>query len=195
MNTYNKPSHYFVFDVESVGLHGHAFAVAGGVFAANGAEQYGFQFAVDLGSMEGTTDDLRWVEENVPMLEPTHRTPKKMRDAFWEEWERAKKNYPGIVAAADCGWPVEARFLCACIDDDPEVRRWSGPYPFLEISSVLLAAGMDPLANYDRLPSETPKHHPYADAVQSARLLSEALAKLESEAGRSARAPLETPGS
>ena len=39
----------------------------------------------------------------------------------------------------------------------------------------MLCAGMDPMATYDRLPAELPRHDPLADARQSARLLVEAL--------------------
>jgi hypothetical protein len=42
----------------------------------------------------------------------------------------------------------------------------------------MLSAGMNPLATYDRTPSELPRHNPLADARQSARLLSEALARM-----------------
>jgi hypothetical protein len=79
------------------------------------------------------------------------------------------------MLAADCAWPVEARFLAACVDDQPEQRAWEGPYPLIDIASVRLAAGLDPLATVERLPSEMPAHDPLADARQSARLLIEAL--------------------
>lgn len=168
---------YFVFDVESVGLHGEGFAVAGGVYLENGAAQWEFRYACPLAEAEGDEPDRQWVKENVPVISETHRSPKAMRDAFWVEWEKAKAE--GAIMAADCLWPVEAGFVARCVYDDIEDRKWAGPYPFLEISSVLLAAGMDPLANYDRMPSELPKHEPLADARQSARLLSEALSKLK----------------
>ncbi len=39
------PEHVFIFDVESVGLHGEGFAVAGGVYRAeNAAAQSEFRF-------------------------------------------------------------------------------------------------------------------------------------------------------
>jgi hypothetical protein len=120
------------------------------------------------------------VRDNIPFMELTHTTPRRVRDAFWNEWERAKKRWPGIVMAVECGWPVEARFLAQCVDDKPEARRWAGPYPLHEIASVMLTAGMDPMETYARLPNELPKHDPLADARQSARLLFEALGKLQS---------------
>jgi hypothetical protein len=167
---------FFVFDVESVGLHGEGFAVGGGVFLANGAIQWGFRMSCPIDECIGTDEGRKWVKDNCPVLEITHRSPKAMRDAFWEKWSMAKSE--GAVMAAECGWPVEANFLGSCITDDPS-RQWCGPYPLHEIASFMVAAGMDPMAKYERTSSELPQHDPYADAVQSARLLSEALSKIK----------------
>jgi len=78
----------------------------------------------------------------------------------------------------ECGWPVEANFLEACIRDYPKTRNWEGPYPMHEIATLMLAAGMDPMGTYERLPEELPAHEPLADVRLSARLLKEAFAKL-----------------
>lgn len=165
---------FFVFDVESVGLHGEGFAVAGGVYLA-GSSQWEFCYACPTDEAEGDLEGRRWVKENVPEMDITHRDTYGLRLAFWEAWERAKSG--SAEMAAECLWPVEARFLRDCITDDAQ-RLASAPYPIHEIASVMLAAGMDPLATYDRTPSEMPRHNPLADARQSARLLSEALAVL-----------------
>lgn len=169
---------YFVFDVESIGLHGEAFAVGGGVYLENGAAQWEFRFATDAASCSGTVEDRKWVNEHVPVIEITHRSARQMRDAFWDQWLKAKAE--GALMAVECGWPVEARFLAQCIDDDAEARKWSGPYPLHEIASYLAASGRDPMATYERLPSENPAHDPLADARQSARLLAESLERLKS---------------
>jgi len=129
-----------------------------------------------LEECQGDNSDREWVKANIPALAVTHRGPETMRYQFWENWMKAKAE--GAVMAADCGWPVEARFVIACIDDDPENRKWNGPYPFMEIASFLAAAGMDPMTKYDRTESEMPVHDPLGDARQSARLLSMALEKL-----------------
>ena len=42
---YKLPSLFFVFDVESVGLHGEGFAVAGGVYTATGGTLWEFWLA------------------------------------------------------------------------------------------------------------------------------------------------------
>jgi hypothetical protein len=80
-------------------------------------------------------------------------------------------------------WPVEAHFLSECVADRPQEREWQGPYPLLDVASVRLAAGLDPLATVDRLPSELPAHDPLADSRQSARLLVEALTLVRASVG------------
>jgi len=86
------------------------------------------------------------------------------------EWQSQE-----AVLVADCGWPVEARFLAGCIDDHPVSREWHGPYPFYDLASFLLAMGRHPLERNSRLDSELPAHNPLADAKQSARILIEVI--------------------
>lgn len=174
--TINSP--FFIFDVESIGLHGEGFAVAGGIYI-NGAAQSEFRFCCPLEEAKGDDDDREWVKANVPVMEITHRQPITVREAFWSEWEKAKKRYPDIKMAGECIWPVEAGFVASCVKDNIATRKWQGPYPFCEIASFMAAAGMDPMATYEREASEKPAHEPLADARQSARLLATALRTLE----------------
>lgn len=167
---------YFIFDVESVGLHGEGFAVAGGLYFENGAVQWEFSLACPIDECEGSDSDREWVKNNVPVLEETHRTPEAMREQFWLLWEQAKKQ--NAVMAVECGWPVEARFLAKCIEQDFPKRNFEGPYPLHEIASYMAAAGMNPMGKYDRTPSEAREHDPLCDSRLSARLLSIALKKL-----------------
>ena len=164
---------FMVFDVESVGLHGEGFAVGYVVVDKHGFEHGSGLFCCHPADAEGEPDDRKWVYQHVPRMLPTHITPEQVRDAFWNEWQLWKER--GAVLVADCAWPVEARFLARCVDDVPEFRDWSGPYPLHELASVLLARGRDPLQNHERLECELPAHHPLNDARQSARLLVEAL--------------------
>lgn len=176
-----EPKTFFVFDVESVGLHGEGFAVAGGVLHYPlGVYDETFCFACPPADALGSAADREWVDKNVPALDCQFATTEEVRAAFWVQWTAAKVLFPGILMVAECLWPVEAGFVEACICDDIETRNWEGPYPFHEIASIMFAAGMDPMATYDRLPSELPKHDPLADARQSARLLTEALSRLQS---------------
>jgi hypothetical protein len=175
------PSYFMVFDCESVGLHGETFAVGWVVVNPAGEEQDHGQLACDPINASGSKEGREWVAANVPVSiyrYSGNSGPMWIRDEFWHAWTTWKER--GAVLGADCPWPVEARFLIHCVQQDPDVREWGGPYPLIDVASVQLAAGFDPLATVDRLPDELPVHDPLADARQSARLLVEALKILES---------------
>lgn len=160
---------YMVFDVESIGLHGEGFAVGWVVVQQDGVELDWGRLACDPNAAAGAHEGRVWIANNVPTILPTHNTPRAIRETFWGWWQAWKKR--GAILAADVAWPVEARFLAACVDDDPETRSGQGPYPLVDISSVRLAAGFDPTDAEPRQRDELPEHDPLADARQSARLL------------------------
>lgn len=165
-----------VIDVESIGLHGQGYAV--GAVLLNGREEISaFRYACPPGNANGSDFDRKWVSENIPEIPCTHDAPFGVEEAFWGQWERIKKAHPDAVMAAECGWPVEANFLEACIQNDEPNRRFAGPYPLHEIASFMEAAGMDPMASYPYEAGEQ-KHDPLADARQSSRLLLEALRRI-----------------
>ena len=165
---------FLVIDVESVGLHGEGLAVGWVVIERQGRRTLadGISVATEIYRGWGVPD---WVRENViPNLPPpTHPDAASLRADFWKLWRHWQAR--NAVLAADVPWPVEARFLAACVDDDRETREFQGPYPLLDIASVRLARGLDPLASEARWRSELPEHNPLADARQSARLLLDAL--------------------
>lgn len=171
---------FFVFDVESIGLHGEAFAVAGGLYSATGETLREFAYHCNPAEAKGAPDDREWVAKNVTTHPSSieQANPFLVRERFWNEWMSAKSAFKATMFV-ECGWPVEAAFLQACIDDHVETRKWDGPYPMHEIASVMLAAGMDPMAKYERLPTELPAHEPLADARQSTRLLADAFSRLQ----------------
>jgi hypothetical protein len=169
------PELFMVFDVESVGLHGDGFAYGFVVIDHDGKVLADGGASCDPRHADGDLAGRDWVARNVPSpaMGGGRPRPRVVRDTFWHAWMDWKAK--GAVLAADCPWPVEARFLIACIDDDPVAREWQGPYPLIDVASVRLAAGLDPLGTADRLPDEMPAHDPLKDARQSARLLIEAL--------------------
>jgi hypothetical protein len=178
------PPYFLVFDVESVGLHGDAFAFGYVVLdTATGAELDSGLVQMDPGRAPlGLPDDRAWVAEHVmPALGArwgaqggVAETAAHLRGRFWAVWDTWRAH--GAWVAADCPWPVEARFLSQCVADHPHQRAGHGPYPLIDVASVRLAAGLDPLGTDERRPDEQPAHNPLADARQSARLLREALA-------------------
>lgn len=163
---------WLVFDVESVGLHGEGFAVGWVVWDQKRGYVADGYVACDPDAANGTEEAREWVRANVK-VKPDRADPRGVRDFFWTVWRDWAAE--GAVLAADVAWPVEARFLADCISDVPTEREWLGPYPLIDIASVRLAAGFDPLGTYDRLPNELPEHNPLNDARQSMRLLLEAL--------------------
>lgn len=170
------PPYYMVFDVESIGLHGDAFAVGFTVVTWAGCEVAFENWAVDPKQVLGDESDRQWVRENIS-LPVTHKTIEGLHADFWNAWMKWKAL--GALLVTDCGWPVEANFLSSLINYDPEARKWDGPYPLHDIASIIMANGGDPLATNPRLPHELPAHNPLNDARQSARIMLEHLRKLE----------------
>jgi len=193
---------FMVFDVESVGLHGEGFAV-GWVVVDGGKVEIERWAACRSKYAHGPPEGRRWIKENLPDhvldFEEHHvqeeddlftpcGSPRTVRSVFWHAWMSEKDK--GSTLWADCAWPVEARFLAGCVDDGrsgkmkdgwpQSPRAFDGPYPLHEIATARMMAGFDPTGSEERTPtSELPKHHPLADARQSAGLLGEALGVLE----------------
>lgn len=168
----------FVFDVESIGLFGESFAVGGVCADWDGKVHFEFLHACRQASAIGDDEDRKWVGNNVPAFNSDliRHNPRWVREAFWVEYLKAKEI--GAIMFAECSWPVEAKFLIECIQDDIDSNKWQGPYPFHDIASIMLAAGKSPLGTHPRLPGELPAHNPLCDARQSLRLLLECQALL-----------------
>lgn len=169
---YTDIPYFFVFDVESVGLHGEAFQVGFVVVDKTGQEHDSGLFCEPLNGVIGTMKSFDWVKANCSELAYSHNHH-QLRHEFWMVWLKWKAD--GAVMAADVPWPVEARFLSECVQQNLSSREWQGPYPLIDVASVILANGFDPLATYQRTETEKPEHNPLADARQSARLLTMAL--------------------
>lgn len=168
---------FLVLDVESVGLHGEGFAVGAVAYDTVTRETIPYGLVSCPPDRAAGSDGGRlWVKDHCH-FKALVEEPRNVRNWFWSIWIDEKKK--GSLLVADVCWPVEANFLSACIRDDP-ARQWDGPFPpLLDISSILLAAGMDPLFSPERMVWEQPEHDPLRDAIHSLRKLQAALAKLE----------------
>jgi hypothetical protein len=162
------PRFLMFFDVEAIGLHGEGFAVGWAVVNAAGDTLEAQRCACPPEAAVGADSDRAWVAANVPPLAPTHDTPRALRSAFWAAWIKWREQ--GAWLAADCPWPVESGFLSACVDDQGPSAHWLGPYPLLDVSTLLLVAGHDPRKNMER-PGELehPVHDPLADVFHAVR--------------------------
>lgn len=167
---------FLVFDVESIGLHGEAFAYGAVLMdTAHWTIERKWERWCSPTLARGTQEDHEWVQKNVDLEyfgSYPLKNPDEVRESFWSLWRGWAGNK--VWLAADVLWPVEANFLAACVGHGTHTRKWEGPYPFVDIASVRLAAGFNPLAAEPRLEGELPAHNPLADARQSARLLAEA---------------------
>jgi hypothetical protein len=174
------PNYWLVFDVESVGLHGEGFAVAWVVVDSAGRECEARLEACPSSEAQGTPSGRAWVRGNCPDLPVTRATPQEVRQEFWRAWLHWKDQ--GAVMVADYGWPVETRFLAACVDDvrsaatsgetmADSARDFEGPFPLHELASLLIGSGAAPQEHLKRLPRELPEHDPLADTRHSVRLL------------------------
>jgi hypothetical protein len=183
---------WVVLDVESIGLHGEGYAAGWVVVDSAGNELDARREACPTEAAAGYESGRKWVAANCPPLPATRMTPAEVRAEFWQAWTKWRGQ--GAKLIADCGWPVEARFLIACVEDARPLGRgrvlseggrdYGGPYPLHELASLLVAAGIDPFATKGtRMPNELPEHDPLADARQSARLLAAALQRLHGERG------------
>ena len=164
-------------DVESNGLHGEGFAVGAVVIKLDGTlvDEYMARCPI-----HGPVDD--WVEKHVlpPMqdFKITHKNSQELRSDFWKWFVEAKAKADYVLV--DNGYPVEARFLIQCQEDNLDERYWQHAFPMLELNSLLLQAGIKPLAvRYklveEQLQGEILKHNPRFDAEVSARAAAKAI--------------------
>lgn len=152
-------------DAETNGLGGRAFAVAMTLTDSTG-ELDTFLRRCPIG--EVFTEP--WVAENVlPAIADLPDNcpggyPQMLADIGEQIAAWGGRDIPLIAHVA---WPVEARLL---LDVYSGERVWDGPYPLIDVASVLLAKGHDPLSvdgyltKHDiPVPADSP-HHPLYDA-------------------------------
>ena len=161
------------FDVESNGLHGESFAVGAVLVGAKGEVLEEFQARCpDPEPIDP------WVKEHVlpPMkdMAQTHDNARAMRDAFWEWYLPAKAKADYVLACNP--YPVEARFLIACQNDDLKNRYFEHPFPLLDLGTLYVRAGARSGEQRDALVAEASageenlEHHPRFDAWVAARV-------------------------
>lgn len=162
------PQFLMFFDVESVGLHGEGFAVGWVVVDVSGQVLEAQRWACAPESAAGEASDRAWIAAHVPPLAATHDSPHALRAAFWSAWRDWRAR--GAWLVADCPWPVESGFLSACVNDLGPTAHGAGPYPLLDVMTLVAASGLDAQTAQARLSdAELPAHDPLADAFHSMR--------------------------
>jgi hypothetical protein len=75
-------THYFVLDVESIGLHGEGYAAAYAVYDLQGQELEAATFACDPQKAQGDAGDRDWVAKNVPAIAINCPSPQEVRRKY-----------------------------------------------------------------------------------------------------------------
>ncbi len=126
------------FDVESNGLQGAGFAVAGLLLDDGGNTITSFAGRCPI---KGPVDEFV-AAEVLPQfedLQADYASAHAMRTAFWS-WYLEAKAASNMVVVQN-GYPVEARFLIACQEDDLAARYWDHPFPMIDLTSLLWQIG------------------------------------------------------
>ncbi len=168
--------HLISIDAECNGLAGRAFAVALVRYGPAGEQDHAVlrcpigEIQVDPWVRDNVLPAIADVQENMPDY------PALLAEvaATIERWGGRQ-----VPLVAHVAWPVEARLL---LDVYSGRRVWEGPYPLIDVASVLLAKRHDPLtvdgyltAHGLDLPPGSP-HDPLYDARAAAACLRHLLA-------------------
>lgn len=161
-------SNRFFVDAETHGLYGSFLSVAAMVTDEEGEELERFYGAIELGEVEVTDP---WVREHVlPYLSQAERffpTEGELLDAFWDFW---MKHREAAECIADVAYPVEARLFRRCVEKRLPESNFLGPFPLYDLSTLLRAKGLPPLAERTSLVREKRVAH---DAMNDVKMLAE----------------------
>lgn len=155
----------FFIDAESDGLYGQIISVAVIVtdpqFNVLDEQYYGIKKSL-LAVKEP------WVQENViPILGEyeSFDTEDELIEQVWNLWMKHRDN---AYAIADVAYPVEMGLFRRCIMQDVSARCFLGPFPLLDLSSILYAKGYDPNVERQQLLDEDTliKQHNALDDVR-----------------------------
>lgn len=169
--------HVLVFDAETDGLLGDPFAIGWVVLNGDG-------IIMEESSIRMRDPQLQdeWVKENILPIVLDMRdsqicdTSDELCELFWQQWCRMKKQYPDLLVAVDCGYPIESNVLRRAQVKESS-RTWEGPFPLHEVASFCLMVDMNPTSRQNRKEDELPEHNPCKDSLQSCRLVLNCLNK------------------
>lgn len=154
-------------DAESDGLYGELLTVALIATDMDGEVIEKAYYGICRENMKVTDP---WVIENVlPKLGDYEacETEDELLEKVWAFWLRYQEEAHAIC---DVGYPVEMRLFQACVQRVSGADPMKAPYPLLDISSLLIANGLDPLLERKELITESEselKHNALADAEVS----------------------------
>lgn len=131
---------YLFVDADTDGLYGRFLAVAALACDEQGGNVESFSCRWDYADADV---ESRWVRENVLSTLKNRRilpTEEDMLEEFWSFYRKQGK----VLCVGDVTYPVECRLFEKCVRLNMSEREFEGPYPFLDLGSMLYACGMDP---------------------------------------------------
>lgn len=87
----------------------------------------------------------QWVLDNVIPIMGDYEACTDERELLSKTWEVWEKFHKSSYVIADVCYPVEVRLFEKCVYMDLQNRIEVGPFPLIDLSSILLAKGIDPL--------------------------------------------------
>ncbi len=133
---------YFIVDAETDGLYGDFISAAVIVTDIDFNELEHAYYGICEKNLKVTDE---WVRENVlpKMGEYTECCDEaELLERVWELWMKYRET---AYAIGDVIHPVESRLFAKCVQRDEATRKMLGPYPFLDVASILFTKGEDPL--------------------------------------------------
>lgn len=135
-------SKYVFLDVETDGLYGSFLTAALIAVDEEGNELSRAYYGI---KREHMNVKEAWVIENVlPVLGDYEECEdeKQLLQKAWDFWMQYQED---AYMVCDVAYPVETRFLKACVEMNQAEYMWKAPFPLIDLSSLLMAKGYDPL--------------------------------------------------
>ena len=139
---------YLFVDAETDGLYGKFISIA--MVVADHAGNELEHIYVGLSNPEKHIKE-KWVLENVlPILGKyeEYDDEHSLLEAAWSFW---RANAQNSYVIADVMHPVESRLFTMCVEQEVEGRIFQGPFPMLDLSSMLYTVGINPLEAREKL--------------------------------------------
>ncbi len=151
----DKMRNKFLFvDAETDGLYGTFLSIAVILTGYEGNEIERYYWGINPKTLQIQSE---WVMQNVVPIMGDYeicRNEDELLEKFWNVWDKNREN---TFAVADVCYPVESTLFQRCVLHDLEERQMKGPFPLLDLSSMLLAKGIDPLVDRLELSDENGK--------------------------------------
>ena len=137
-----KKNKYFFIDAECDGLNGAFISVA--MIVTNEKFNEIERKYIGICKDKLIVND-KWTRENVVPYMGEYYGVSSECELLEEVWHFWRKYADEAYAVGDVIFPVEARLFQKCINRDITNRNLQGPFPLLDLSSLIFAKRMNPL--------------------------------------------------